>query len=91
MTGIERVDVITGRKEDLRITREMPMLTVTEVMHRDVMDLQEGAMRPLGIEKKVVTKTVTLKIQKMQNLGIGGTKRGEVLAGQSVTGIEVGE
>lgn len=67
------------------------MLTVTEVMHRGAMDLQEGAMIPLGTERKVATKTVRLTIQKMQNLGIGGTKRDGVLAGQSVTGIEVGE
>lgn len=67
------------------------MPTVTEAMHRGAMDLQEGATSPLGIEKKVATRTVTLKTQKMQNLGIGGTKRDEVLAGQSVTGIEVGE
>ena len=48
-------------------------------------------MIPLGIEKKVATKTVALKIQKTQNLGTGETKRGEVLVRQIVTGIEVGE
>lgn len=67
------------------------MPTVTEVMHRGAMDLQEGAMSPLGVERKVATKTVTLTIQKMQKLGNGGTKRDEVLAGQSVIGTEVGE
>lgn len=93
MTGTERVGVSIERREDLRTTGEMPMQMpmLMGVMHHGVLDLQEGAMSPLGIERKVATKTLVLKIQKMQSPGIGGTKRGEVLAGQSVTGIEVGK
>ena len=90
MTGIERVRVSIERREGSRATGAT-MLMLTQVMHRDVLDLQEGVMRPLGIERKVATKTVGLKSQKMGSPGIGGTKRGEVLAGQSVTGIEVGK
>ncbi len=90
MTGIERVRVSIERREGSRATGEtMPMLT--EVMHRDVLGLQEGVMSPLGLERKVATKTVALKSQKMGSPEIGGIKRGEVLAGQSVTGIEVGK
>ena len=91
MTGIERVGVSIERREDLRTTGEMSMPMLTEVMHCGVLGLQEGAMSPLGIERKVTTKTLALKFQKMQSPGIGGTKRGEVLAGQSVIGIEVGK
>lgn len=90
MTGIERVGVNIGRREDLRTIDEMPMPMLMEVMHRGALDLQGGATSPLGIERKVATKKVALRIQRMQSPGIGGTKRGEVLAGQSVTGIEVG-
>lgn len=62
MTGIERVGVNIERREDLRATGETLMPTLTEVMHRGVLDLQEGAMSPLGIERKAETKTVALKI-----------------------------
>lgn len=65
MTGTESVGVSIDRREDLRITGEMLTRMLTEVMHRGVLDLQEGAMRPLGIEKKVATKTLAQKIQKM--------------------------
>lgn len=91
MTGIERVGVSLEGREDLRTIGEMQKPMLTEAMHCGVLDLQEGAMSPLGIERKVATKMVALKMQKMQSPGIGGTRRGEVLAGQSVTGIEVGK
>ncbi len=91
MTEIGRVCVSIEHKEGSRTIGEMPMPKLTEVMHHDVMDLQEGAMSPRGIEMKVATETMALKTRKMQNLGTGGTKRGEVFAGQSETGVEVGE
>ena len=47
-------------------------------------------MSPRGIERNVAIKTPALRIQRMLSLGIGGTKRGGVSAGQSVTGVEVG-
>ena len=90
MNGIERVAVSRERREDLRTTDEMLILMLMEVTHRGVLDLEEGAMSRLGIERKIATRTVALKSQKMQSPGIGGTKRGEVLAGQSATGIVVG-
>ena len=91
MTERKRVDVSTERKEDLTVIGEMLTPKLMAVMHPGVMDSQGGAMSPPGIEKRVAIKTVALKTQKMQNLGIGGTKREEVFAGQSVTGIEVVE
>lgn len=91
MNGIERLGVSIERIEDLRTTSEMLIPTLAEVMHRGVVVPQEGAMSPLGIERKVAIETAALKIRKIQSPGNGRIKRGEVLAGQSVTGIEVGK
>lgn len=91
MIGIERGDENIGLKEDLRTTGERLMPMLMAVMHHGVLDPQEGVMSPLGIERKVVTKTVALKILKMESPEIGGTKKEEVLAVQSVTGTEVGK
>ena len=91
MIKIERRGVNIEHREGLRTTGERPMPILMAVMHPGVPDPQEGAMSPLGIERKVVTKKVALKIQKMQITGIGGTKREEVLAVQTVIGIEVGK
>ena len=91
MTGIEKGVVSIEHREDLKPTSEIPIPILTEVKHRGEWDLQEGVMSLLGIERKGATTRVALKIQKIQSPGTGGTKRGEVLAGQSVTGIGAGK
>ena len=89
MTGLEKVGVSIKRRGDLRTIDEMAMLMPMGFMHRGALDLQEAAMSRLGIERNLASKMV-MEIQKWQSPGIGETKREKVLAGQSVTGIEVG-